>query len=88
MSASHISVEITSRIVRPRSRARATQETTDAGLSVSSVSSRATSIRPRRRLGTSISSSPGAGGLAPIVASTPSQLSVIPPSPGTPETSA
>ena len=78
--------------MRPRSRARATHETTDAGLSVSSVSSRATSTRPSGRTCafavTSSSSSPGTGGFAPMIASTPSQLSAMPRSPGTPATSA
>ena len=84
MSASHISVEITSRSVRPRSRARATQETIEAGLSVSSVEQPRDLGAPERRgasrreLELAASSSPGAGGLAPMIASTPSQLSAMP----------
>ena len=59
-------------MVRPRSRARATHETTDAGFSVSSVSRRATSAAaeggrppgPRRRAAPSLPvSSPGRGRL-------------------------
>ncbi len=63
---------------------------------MSSVSSRATSsvrsepagtdASPGRRSGLALV--PGAGGLAPIVASTPSQLRAMPRSPGTPATSA
>ena len=56
---------------------------------MSSVSS-ARDLDPAERavLGTSVSSSPGAGGLAPIVASTPSQQSATPRCAGTPATSA
>ena len=45
--------------------------------------------RPRRRASCSpVGASPGAGGLAPMIASTPSQLSAIPAVPVTPATSA
>ena len=75
-SASHISVEITSRIVRARSR-RGRRRRRRGGLIGVQRQSSATSPGRARVSGSVGLLLASAGGLAPIVASTPSQLSAI-----------